>query len=118
MAKSKDYVDNNLVVADRKGNAPCQRYVGRYIKSKAKSVGVSPIPPKNLRTTWVSLMNALGVPLTAIQQGAGHEIGSQVTSEHYIRTYHESLRGTSMILHDKLHAKQKGKTDDLPSFAQ
>lgn len=105
ISKNKDYVDHDLVVADRMGFAPCQRYVGRYIKNKAKNLGISVIPPKNLRTTWISLMNALGVPLSAIQQGAGHELGSQVTSEHYIRTYQESLKGTAMILHDKLHAK-------------
>jgi len=56
MAKCKDNVVNNLVVADRKGNDPCQRYVGRYIKSKAKSVGISPIPPKEA-ANYVGLVN-------------------------------------------------------------
>jgi len=105
ISKDKNYANNNLVVADKAGKVPCIRYIGRYIKRKALEAGASVIPPKNLRTTHISLMNALGVPLPTIQQGAGHELGSAVTSQHYIRTYHESLRGTSMILHDKLHAK-------------
>jgi integrase len=103
--KNKTYVNNNLVVADKNGNVPCLRYIGRYIKRKAAEAGVSVIPPKNLRTTHISLMNALGVPLPTIQQGAGHEVGSAVTAQHYIRTYQESLRGTAMILHERLHRK-------------
>ena len=106
------------MVADSNGSVPCRRYIGRYIKGKAEDLGITVIPPKNLRTTHISLMNALGVPLHTIQQGAGHEAGSKVTSAHYIRTYQESLRGTAMILHETLHKKEEAETDDLPKFAQ
>lgn len=110
MAKNKSYADNNLVVADRVGNVPCLRYIGRYMKGKAKGLGISVIPPKNLRTTHISLMIALGTPLPLVQKGSGHEAGSPVTSEHYIRTYYSSLVETAMVLHDKLHENKKGKT--------
>ena len=104
-SKNKNYVDNNLVVADANGNVPCLRYIGRYLKRKAAEAGVKQIPPKNLRATWMSLMNAAGVPLGLIQKGAGHERGSDVTVEHYLVTYSESLRGPAMLLHEKLHEK-------------
>lgn len=79
------------------------------MKARAKKVGAPPIPPKNLRATHISLMNALGVPLHSIQQGVGHELDSPVTSMHYIQTYHASLRGAMMILHDRLHEKEIGQ---------
>jgi integrase len=101
--KTKDYVNNDFVVADRLGNVPCGRYISRYIKGRAKKLGVTMIPPKNLRTTHISLMIALGAPLTVVQKGAGHGTNSSVTSEHYIRAYHSSLREAAMMLHNEIH---------------
>lgn len=113
MGKNKNYVDNNIVVADKNGNVPDLSYIGKYMKKLAKKAGVKHIPPKNLRATWASLMNDLNVPLTIIQQGAGHEVGSTVTTKHYISIYLESLRGAAMSLHDKLHGE-----DQESSFGQ
>ena len=103
---TKHSVHNGFVVADKKGGVPCLRYIGRYIKARAKKVGASPIPPKNLRATHISLMVALGIPLRSIQQGVGHELDSPVTSQHYIQTYHASTHNAMMTLHDRLHKKQ------------
>ncbi|MGB4425756.1 MAG: site-specific integrase [Limnochordia bacterium] len=100
---NRNYIDNNLVVADKNGNVPCLRYIRRYMKHVAAEAGVKPIPPKNLRATWASLMNLLNVPLPIIQQGAGHEIGSSVTQQHYIAVFFEGLRNAAMALHYRLH---------------
>lgn len=102
--KTKNYNrDNNLVVADKRGHVPDIKYIRRYMLRKARDAGVSPIPPKNLRTTHISLMNDLGIPLATIQKQVGHAYQSPVTQKHYIRNYHESLRQAAMTFHDRLH---------------
>lgn len=102
--KTKDYNrDNNLVVADKKGHVPDIKYIRRYMMRKAEEAGISQIPPKNLRTTHISLMNDLGIPLPTIQKQVGHAYQSPVTQKHYIRNYYESLRHAAMIFHDRLH---------------
>ncbi len=117
--KTKDYNrENNLVVADAKGHVPCRRYIRRYMMRKAQELGISVIPPKNLRTTHISLMKYFGIPTPDIQKQAGHAPGSDVTNKHYIVEYVESLRYASMTFHEKLHGKQDAKTEDLPKFAQ
>ncbi len=97
----------NLVVADKMGNVPDLKYIREYIKRKAREVGVPPIPPKNLRTTHISLLNDLGIPLPTIQKQVGHAEGSRVTKEHYIRNYHASLRQAVMHLHNRLHGTER-----------
>ncbi|MGB4141133.1 MAG: hypothetical protein WBK98_07490, partial [Limnochordia bacterium] len=103
--KTKGYNrENNLVVADKMGNVPDLKYIRRYMLAKAKEAGVSPIPPKNLRSTHISLLNDLGVPLPTIQKQAGHAANSKVTKDNYIRTYHASMRRAVMEMHEKLHS--------------
>ncbi|MFY9390304.1 MAG: tyrosine-type recombinase/integrase [Limnochordia bacterium] len=103
--KTKGYNrENNLVVADKMGNVPDLKYIRRYMLAKAKEAGVSPIPPKNLRSTHISLLNDLGVPLPTIQKQAGHAANSKVTKDNYIRTYHASMKRAAMEMHEKLHS--------------
>lgn len=92
----------NLVVADATGNVPDRRYIRRYMHKVADRAGVPRIPPKNLRSTYISLMNDLGVPLPLIQQAAGHS-SPEVTSKHYIHIFNSSLQAAAQALHDRLH---------------
>lgn len=94
----------NLVVADTMGNVPDLRYIRRYMQRVARRAGVQFIPPKNLRSTYISLMNALGIPLSVIQQAAGHS-SPDVTSKHYIRVFDASLKEAAALYHDRLHGK-------------
>lgn len=91
-----------LVVADSMGHVPDLRYIRRYMHRVADRAGVHRIPPKNLRSTWVSLMGDLGIPLTVIQKGAGHS-SPEVTSQHYTRVFDASLKQAAMIYHERLH---------------
>lgn len=75
------------------------------MRQLAKKAEVQYIPPKNLRSTHISLLTALGVPLSVIQEQVGHS-SPDVTSEHYIRVFNESLRGAAMLLHNRLHGQQ------------
>lgn len=102
--KTKDYNrESNLIVADSKGHVPDLAYIRKYMQRKAREAGVPPIPPKNLRTTHISLLNDMGIPLPTIQKQVGHAEGSRVTKEHYIRNYHASLKQAVIHLHNKLH---------------
>ena len=92
----------NLVVADTMGNVPDIRYIRKYMHRVAKRAGVHPIPPKNLRSTYISLMNDLGIPLTIIQKAAGHS-SPDVTSHHYIRVFDARLKRAAEIYHEHLH---------------
>lgn len=85
---------------------------------KLVNAEVPVIPPKNLRTTYISLMDDFGIPLPTIQKQAGHSQNSRVTKKHYIRNYTESLRHSATIFHDKLHGKKENEKSDLPNFAQ
>ena len=95
---------SNLVVADSMGNVPDINYIRKYMRSVAGRAGVHYIPPKNLRSTWVSLMGALGIPLSLIQQAAGHS-SPDTTSRHYVRVFDASLKEASKIYHDRLHGE-------------
>mgnify|MGYP000962796133 CR=1 FL=1 len=92
----------NLVVADSMGNVPYINYVRKYLKQVAKRAGVHPIPAKNLRSTYISLLTALGVPLSVIQESVGHS-RPDVTSQHYIRVFEDNLRRAAIALHQRLH---------------
>ncbi len=96
--------DANLVVADMMGNVADLGYVRKYVRQVADRAQVHHIPPKNLRSTWVSLMGDLGIPLTVIQKGAGHS-SPQVTAKHYTRVFDASLKEAASIYHDHLHGK-------------
>ena len=117
--KTKGYNrENNFVVADRKGHVPNLTYVRKYIATIAERAGVPVIPAKNLRSTHISLMADLGIPLPTIQKQAGHSQGSPVTQQHYIRTYTESVRHAAMVFHERLHKTEDDQKADLPNFAQ
>lgn len=117
--KTKDYNrENNFVVADRKGHVPNLTYIRKYIATVAKKAGVPAIPPKNLRSTHISLMSDFGIPLPTIQKQAGHSQGSHVTRQHYIRTYAESVRHAAMVFHDQLHKTDGEEKANLPNFTQ
>jgi len=94
----------NLVVADSMGHVPDLRYIRRYMHTVADRASVNRIPPKNLRSTWISLMNDLGIPLTLIQQAAGHS-SPEVTSKHYIRVFDDSLKRAAQAFYRKLHGQ-------------
>ncbi|MDI9413385.1 MAG: tyrosine-type recombinase/integrase [Bacillota bacterium] len=97
--------ENNLVVADGNGHVPCLTYIRKYLANLAKRLQIPVIPPKNLRTTHLSLMSDFGIPLPQIQKQAGHSHNSPVTQKHYIRNYTESLRHSAMIFHNNLHGE-------------
>lgn len=59
------------VATDRKGHVPNLTYIRKYIATVAERAGVPVIPAKNLRSTHISLMNDLGIPLPTIQKQAG-----------------------------------------------
>lgn len=99
--------DANLVVADAMGNVPDLSYTRKYMHRVAKRAGVHPIPPKNLRSTYLSLMNDLGIPLTVVQKAAGHS-SPDVTTQHYIRVFDERLKAAAEIYHERLHGSQSG----------
>lgn len=92
----------NLVVADAMGNVPDINYIRKYIRRVAKRADVHYIPPKNLRSTYISLMNDLGIPLPLIQRAAGHS-SPDVTSKHYIRIFDSSLQEAAALYHERLH---------------
>lgn len=94
--------DANLIVADTMGNVPDGRYIRRYMHRVAKRAGVHPIPPKNLRSTYISLMSDIGVALPVIQKAAGHS-SPDVTSHHYIRVFDTRLKAAAEIYHEHLH---------------
>jgi integrase len=93
-----------FVVADSMGRVPDLNYIRKYMRQVARRAGVHPIPPKNLRSTWASLMGALGIPLSLIQQAAGHS-SPDTTSRHYVRVFDASLKEASKIYHDRLHGE-------------
>jgi integrase len=92
----------NLVVADALGHVADRRYIRRYLFRVADRAKVPRIPPKNLRSTYISLMNDLGVPLTLIQQAVGHS-RPDTTTKHYIRIFSDSLQAAADALHNRLH---------------
>lgn len=92
----------NLVVADTRGNVPNLNYIRKYMRGVAKRAGVHYIPPKNLRSTYISLLTSLGVPLSVVQESVGHS-SPEVTSQHYIRVFEDNLRQAAMMLHQRLH---------------
>ncbi|OPZ51175.1 MAG: Phage integrase family protein [Firmicutes bacterium ADurb.BinA052] len=92
----------NLIVADAMGNVPDLNYIRKYMRRLAKRANVHYIPPKNLRSTYISLMNDLGIPLPIIQQAAGHS-SPDVTSKHYIRIFNSSLKEAATLYHERLH---------------
>ena len=89
------------------------RYIRKYMYRVADRAEVHRIPPKNLRSTYISLMADLGIQMSLIQKQVGHEAGSSVTSQHYIRVFDESLKKASLLLHNKLH----DQNHNSPSFA-
>jgi len=95
----------NLVVADTLGHVADLRYIRRYMMSVARRAGVPPIPPKNLRSTYISLLNDLGIPLTLIQRAAGHS-SPEVTSRHYVRVFDASLQAAIDELDRRLHGSE------------
>ena len=101
-AKNKNYVDKGLVIADKNGSVPDLKYIRRYMIRKAKEIGVPQIPPKNLRSTYISLMCDLGVPLSVLQKQVGHT-SEEMIKKHYLRLFKSSLQGASNKLHDLLH---------------
>ena len=105
-------------MADRKGHVSNLTHIRRYIATIAEEAEVRVIPPKNFRTTHVSLMSDFGIPLSTIQKQAGHSQNSPVSKKHYIRNYTESPRNSATIFHDKLHRKSEDEKGDLPNFAQ
>jgi integrase len=102
IANTRGYKDNNLIVADQFGHVAYLNYLRRYMARVAERAGVPYIPPKNLRSTYISLLTSLGIPLSVIQQAVGHS-SPEVTSKHYIRVYDASLREAARVLHEHLH---------------
>lgn len=102
IAATRDYADSGLVVADRLGHVANLGYIRRYMHVVADRAGVPRIPPKNLRSTYISLLTSLGIPLSVIQQAVGHS-SPEVTSRHYIRVFDASLREAARVLHEHLH---------------
>lgn len=107
--KNRAYSDHDLIVADSNGKVPCYKYLNRYLQRVCMKAKVPEISCKDLRSTNISLLSDLGVPLDVIQRQAGHAIGSDVTRKHYLRVYGQSVKDASEMLHDKIH---------LPNFTQ
>ncbi len=98
----------NLVVADAMGNVPDLNYIRKYMRRVAKRAGVHYIPPKNLRSTYISLLGDLGIPLSLIQEAAGHS-SPEVTSKHYLHVFNASLKEAAKVYHEHLHGPELGK---------
>lgn len=96
------YEDHGLVVADGNGRVPCLTYIGKYMARVANKAGVHPIPPSHLRSTHLSILNGLGIPLGTLQALAGHADPS-TTSRHYVTTYSATAKAAISVLHQHLH---------------
>lgn len=92
----------DLVVADQLGGVADIKYIRRYMHRVADRAGVHRIPPKNLRSTNISLMASLGTSLSVIQQLVGHASVS-TTADHYVRVFDEDVQRAVNSLHDSLH---------------
>lgn len=97
----------NLVVADAMGNVPDLNYIRKYMRRVAKRAGVHYIPPKNLRSTYISLMGDLGIPIPTIQEAVGHA-SPEMISKHYLRVFSESLKQAATLYHERLHGAASG----------
>ena len=82
---------DGLIISDTKGGVPCRRYIRRYLHKIADRAGVPRIPPKNLRSTHVSLMHSLGVPMPTIQEITGHSTDKMIR-QHYLHIYESSIK--------------------------
>lgn len=81
----------NLVIADAKGNVPDLGYIRKYMAQVAERAGVHYIPPKNLRSTYISLMQDIGIPIATVQESVGHS-SPEVTNKHYLHVFNASLK--------------------------
>ena len=102
IANNTKYENNNLVVADTNGKVPCLAYIGKYRATVAKRAGVHRIPPSHLRSTHLSILNDLGIPLGTLQALAGHA-DPATTSRHYVKTYSATAKAAIDTLHQHLH---------------
>ncbi|MEA4883322.1 MAG: site-specific integrase [Clostridia bacterium] len=96
--------DVNLVVTDAMGNVPDLNYIRKYIRRLAKRAGVHCIPPKNLRSTYISLMGDLGIPIPVIQESVGHATPEMI-AKHYLRVFSSSLQQAATLYHERLHGE-------------
>lgn len=101
---NSSYVDQDLIVADSNGSVPDLKYIRKYMLALADRIGVPLIPPKNLRSTHISLLNDLQIPLSVLEKQVGHT-GPDMIKRHYLRIYGESLKNATMLLDEKLHPR-------------
>ena len=94
--------ESKLIVADRKGHVPDLRYIRKYLYSMADRIGVPRVSPKDLRSTHISLLHQIGVPVGTIREQAGHS-NLDMINKHYLRVYNASLQEASKALQEKLH---------------
>lgn len=107
IANTRNYnTEANLVVADAMGNVPNLGYIRKYMRDVAQRAGVHYIPPKNLRSTYISLLSAIGVPMPVIQESVGHA-SPNTTSQHYIRVFNQNLRQAASLLYQHLHNESR-----------
>lgn len=103
IANTKNYnTMANLVVADAMGNVANLGYIRKYMRDVARRANVHYIPPKNLRSTYISLLSAIGVPMPVIQESVGHA-SPNTTAKHYIRVFNQNLQQAASLLYQYLH---------------
>ena len=102
-ATTKRYVDRHLVVADTYGHVPLLDYINKHMRVLAERAGVHRIPPKNLRSTHISLLSDMRIPTVVIQEHVGHESPDMI-NRHYVRAYSASLAEAMQAFNEKLHS--------------
>ena len=100
--RSRYYLaDSQLVVADSKGHVPDLKYIRKYLYILADRLGVQRVSPKDLRSTHISILHRIGVPVGTIREQVGHS-NLDMINNHYLRIYNDSLKDASKALHDEL----------------
>lgn len=73
----------------KSGNPGCPMYpttVTRWLSRFVENNGLPNVSPHDLRRTWATLANEVGVNQKAMQHVLGHSDGSDVESRHYVKT--------------------------------
>ena len=81
-ALRKDWVEMGLVFPSRRGTPLSETNLSELMRHLARTLGITHIPPKNLRHTHVTLLDSTGkVPLHVAAQRTGHS--PAVREQHY-----------------------------------
>ncbi len=97
----------------KSGKPGCPMYpttVTRWLSRFVENNGLPNVSPHDLRRTWSTLANEVGVNQKAIQHVLGHSDGSDVESRHYIKTTLPLQISALETMHSVFYGK--GKKED------